>query len=122
MKGHNVSKPTAVESNDMKTAKALIERLQTLHPELHWSLYPLADHDQYAELGAPDTLVSFSSVEQELEAGLVDPYSTVLGQECAPEHYGLSAEAGRLIRNFNQVFVSKYPNCDGPRYQKKTSG
>ncbi len=93
----------------------LVAKLKHMHPELRWETFPLCDYDQYAELGAPDVLVSFSlSVEDDIE-GIVDPYSTLLGDECEPSAWGVSSEAAELMREHNQVFVAKYPNCDGPR-------
>jgi hypothetical protein len=96
-------------------AREVIVLLEQLHPEVRWSLYPLGDYDQYAEIDAPEVLVSFNSDEQGLEEGLVDPYSTMMGEACDPSVWGLSVEAAQLIQAHNKVFMAKYPNCDGPR-------
>jgi hypothetical protein len=93
----------------------LIATLQQMHSEIIWGEYPLGDYDQYAEEGSPDVLVCFSNEDADMENGLVDPYSTLLGERCDPSHWGLSEQAATLIQAYNQVFVSRYPNCDGPR-------
>lgn len=100
------------------TRSNLIAELQQLHPERHWGEYPLGDYDQYAEIGAPDILVCFSNEEGELDEGLVDPYSTMMGEHCDPSHWGLSERAAQLIQAHNKVFVAKYPSCDGPRQRE----
>lgn len=97
---------------------ALIAALQKLHPELQWGEFPLGDYDQYAETDAPDVLVCFGNDEGELDEGLVDPYSTLMGERCEPEHWGLSEHAAQLIQAHNKVFIAKYPNCDGPRHRE----
>lgn len=91
----------------------LIAKLKEMHPELHWGTYPLCDYDQYAELDAPDVLVTFSDDED--GDPIPDPYSTYQGNECDPSLWGVSIEAAELMRAHNKVFVAKYPNCDGPR-------
>lgn len=96
-------------------AQQVIDHLKRLHPELKFSLFPLCDYDQYAEIDAPEVLVSFGSEAQELDEGIVDPYATIHGAACDPSVWGLSTEAARLIQQHNRVFVAKYPNCDGPR-------
>lgn len=96
-------------------AREVVVLLERLHPEVRWSLYPLDDYDQYAEIDAPDVLVSFDSEEQELEEGLVDPYSTMMGEACEPSVWGLSVEAAQLIQAHNKVFMARYPNGNGPR-------
>ena len=99
-----------------RSARELIERLEQMHPEIKWSLYPLGDYDQYAEADAPDFLVSFGSDEQGLDGGLVDPYSTLMGSLCEPSAWGISDEAARLIQAHNRVFMDKYSDYDGPRF------
>jgi hypothetical protein len=96
-------------------AQTLLETLKQMHPKIRWSLYPLGDYDQYAEVDAPDVLVSFGSKAQQMEDGLVDAYSTMMGEACEPKLWGISVEAAQLIQNHNRVFMAKYPNGDGPR-------
>lgn len=91
----------------------LIARLKHLHPEFHWGPFPLCDYDQYAELDAPDVLVTFSDDED--GDAIADAFSTYLGEDCAPSLWGVSLEAAELMRAHNKVFVARYPNCDGPR-------
>lgn len=100
---------------EVVAAKDLIDKLSTIHPEKQWSLYPIGDYCQYAEADAPNVLVSFGSEDQELESGLVDPYSTMMGELCDPAVWGLSDEAAQLMQAFNKVYMAKYPNCDGPK-------
>lgn len=97
-------------------AKAVIAQLERMHPEIKWSIYPLGDYDQYAESDAPDCLVAFGNEDQGLETGLVDPYSDVMEELCSPSDWGMSEEAAQLIQGHNKVFITKYPNCDGPRF------
>lgn len=115
MSNQVVTTPNGNGDADLK-AQQVIAELQRLHPEMGFSLFPLGDYDQYAEIDAPDVLVSFGSADQELDVGLVDPYSTMLGEACEPSLWGLSAEAAQLIQQHNRVFIAKYPNCDGPRH------
>ncbi|WP_312483275.1 hypothetical protein [Pseudomonas sp.] len=96
------------------TSQELIAALQQMHPDICWGEWPLGDYDQYAEADAPDILVTFNSVEEELK-GLADPYSTIYGEHCEPSQWGLSEVAAQLIQAHNKVFVAKYPNCDGPK-------
>jgi hypothetical protein len=96
----------------------LIATLKKLHPELQWGEFPLGDYDQYAEADAPEVLVCFGNGEGELDEGLVDPYSTLMGERCEPSHWGLSEPAAQLIQAHNKVFIAKYPNCDGPRQRE----
>jgi hypothetical protein len=96
----------------------LIAALKKLHPELQWGEFPLGDYDQYAEADAPEVLVCFGNGEGELDEGLVDPYSTLMGERCEPSHWGLSEPAAQLIQAHNKVFIAKYPNCDGPRQRE----
>lgn len=100
---------------EVVSAQELITRLAGMHPEKRWSLYPIGDYCQYAEADAPDVLVSFECSEQELNAGLVDPCSTMIGQLCDPAVWGLSEEAAQLMKAFNKVNIAKYPNGDGPK-------
>lgn len=100
-------------------AFSLIATLEQMHPELRWSPFPMGDYDQYAEADAPDVLVSFSSADQDLDQGLVDPYATVMGELCDPSAWGLSAVAARLVQDHNRVFLAKYPGCNGPRFLLK---
>lgn len=93
----------------------LMETLRKMHPEIRWGEYPLGDYSQYAEVGAPDVLVCFGNDAEQLDEGLVDPYATMLGESCEPAAWGLSEKAAQLIQQHNQVFIAKYPNCDGPR-------
>lgn len=86
-----------------------------MHPDKRWSLYPLTDYSQYAEVGAPDMLVSFGCDEQQLDSGLVDPCSTMTGELCKPAAWGLSEEAARLMKEFNKVNMAKHPLGDSPR-------
>lgn len=92
----------------------LIATLERLHPEFEWGTYPLGDYDQYAELNAPDLLICFSSEDYDLDDGLVDPYATFTGEACSPSEWGISVEAAQMIQAHNKVFITKYPNCDGP--------
>ncbi|TPG88090.1 hypothetical protein EAH72_33740 [Pseudomonas caspiana] len=112
--------PSPVELASTMTAErnALISALQKLHPELQWGEYPLGDYDQYAEIDAPDVLVCFSNEDVELDEGLVDPYSTLMGERCDPSHWGLSEHAAQLIQAHNKIFIAKYPNCDGPLHRE----
>lgn len=111
-----VSSKVATENGvGQSKVREVIAILERLHPEMQWSLYPLDDYEQYAEIDAPDVLVSFGNEEQELEGGLVDPYSTMMGEACEPALWGLSEEAAQIMQAHNRVFVAKYPNCDGPR-------
>lgn len=96
-------------------AQELIVKLTALHPEKRWSLYPIGDYFQYAEADAPDVLVSFGCDDQDLESGLVDPYSTMMGELCEPAAWGISHEAAQLMQTFNKVFMAKYQNGDGPK-------
>jgi hypothetical protein len=50
-----------------------------------------------------------------LVEGCVDPYSTYYGDPCAPSHWSISEEAAQLVQQHNQVFITRYPNNDGPR-------
>lgn len=93
----------------------LIATLRALHPELTWGVYPLGDYDQYAELDAPDLLVCFGNEDYDLDDGLVDPCSTFTGEACSPSRWGISAEAAQMIQDHNKVFISRYPNCNGPK-------
>lgn len=95
--------------------EALIAQLTAMHPEKRWGLYPLTDYCQYAEVDAPDMLVSFGCAEQQLDSGLVDPCSTMTGELCKPAAWGLSEEAARHMKEFNKVNMAKYPLGDGPR-------
>jgi hypothetical protein len=97
------------------TTNELIKALQEMHPLLRWGTYPLGDYDVYAEQDAPDVLVCFGNEDYDLEEGLVDPCSTMTGNSCSPSHWGISVEAGEMIQAHNKVFVSKYPNCNGPK-------
>lgn len=97
-------------------AQQVLDELKRLHPEIKWSLFPLGDYDQYAEIDAPDVLLSFSS--EDLDTGLPDPYSTMTGEACEPSQWGISAEAAQIMQNYNRVFIAKYPNCDGPKHLK----
>lgn len=117
MMSQSSEEPANIEADKAK-AETLAGVLRQMHPELQWSLYPLGDYNQYAEADAPEWLVSFGSDEQELECGLVDPYSNMLGDTaCDPASWGISDAAAKLIQAHNKVFVVRYPNCDGPRYQ-----
>lgn len=107
-------------ANDESNAQALIVTLKQMHPKIRWSLCPLSDYDQYAEADAPEVLVSFGSKAQQMEEGLVDAYSTMLGEACDPTYWGISVEAAQLIQNHNRVFMAKYPNGDGPRQLRIT--
>ncbi len=109
------SSPDDPENLMAATRKALIAALQQLHPELQWGEYPLGDYDQYAEVDAPEILVCFSNEEVQLDEGLVDPYSTMMGERCDPSQWGLSEHAAQLIQAHNRVFMANYPGCDGPR-------
>lgn len=100
-------------------AQALLATLKQMHPKIRWSLYPLGDYDQFAEADAPEVLVSFGNKAQQMDEGLVDAYSTMLGEACEPKVWGISAEAAQLIQNHNRVFMAKYPNADGPRQHVK---
>lgn len=100
--------------SDEEKAGAVIDRLSALQPEVTWTTHPLFDYAQYAEVGAPELLVSFTLIDVE-ETGLVDPYSTLFGKACEPAHWGISPEAAQIVHNFNQVFVAKYIKSDGPR-------
>lgn len=93
----------------------LIASLKNLHPELQWGEYPLGDYEQVAELGAPDTLICFCDQESDLLEGCVDPYSTFFGEPCVPSHWDLSEKAAQAVQQHNQVFITRYPNNDGPR-------
>ncbi|WP_116827197.1 MULTISPECIES: hypothetical protein [Pseudomonas syringae group] len=97
------------------STEELLKTLQEMHPQLKWGTYPLSDYDMYAELDAPEVLVCFGSEDLDLEYGLVDPCSTFTGKRCLPAHWGISGEAAEMIQAHNKVFVSKYPNFDGPR-------
>jgi hypothetical protein len=110
---------TSVGDNAENKAQALLETLKQMHPKIRWSLYPLGDYDQYAEVDAPDVLVSFGSKTQQMDEGLVDAYSTMMGEACEPKVWGISVEAAQLIQNHNRVFMAKYPNADGPRQHIK---
>ncbi|WP_439126154.1 MAG: hypothetical protein ACNJA3_27690 (plasmid) [Pseudomonas rhizophila] len=100
----------------METATAeLLKALQEMHPQLKWGTYPLSDYVMFAELDAPEVLVCFGSEDLDLEYGLVDPCSTFTGKRCSPANWGISGEAAEMIQAHNKVFVSKYPNCDGPK-------
>lgn len=99
-------------------AQQVLDELKRLHPEIKWSLFPLGDYDQYAEIGAPEILVSFSSNEQDLDTGLPDPYSTMMGEACEPSQWGISAAAAQIMQSYNRVYIAKYPNCDGPKHLK----
>ncbi|WP_219096291.1 hypothetical protein [Pseudomonas sp. UMAB-40] len=101
---------------DIDKAQALIDELKLMHPDIKWAVYPLGDYDQYAEIDAPEWLVSYGNEEQDLDDGLVDPYSTMLGEAGEPAAWGISEKAAQLIQAHNKVFMAKYPNCDGPRY------
>lgn len=113
----DVKAEPAVEYTGLIKAQALIAKLEQMHPDIPWSLFPLGDYDQYAEVNAPDVLVSFGSTNEAMEEGVVDPYSTMLGEVCEPSHWGLSVEAAELIQAHNQVSITKYPNCDAPKFQ-----
>jgi len=121
--GLNMSSQTEIETsvgdNAENKAQALLETLKQMHPKIRWSLYPLGDYDQYAEVDAPDVLVSFGSKTQQMDEGLVDAYSTMMGEACEPKVWGISVEAAQLIQNHNRVFMAKYPNADGPRQHIK---
>lgn len=93
----------------------LLARLKLMHPELQWDTYPLGDYDQYAELDAPDVLVSFS--DDDGNEGLADAFSTLMGKACEPSQWGISLEAAELIREHNKVFMAKYESSNGPRYK-----
>lgn len=97
-------------------AQQVLDELKRLHPEIKWTLFPLGDYDQYAEIDAPDVLVSFSSDEQGLDTGMPDPFSTMTGEACLPSQWGITAEAAQIMQNYNRVYIAKYPNCDGPKY------
>lgn len=103
------------QTNEHEAAQDLLDKLSALHPEKTWSLFPIGDYCQFADADAPDVLVSFGCDEQQLDSGLVDPYSTVAGDVCEPAAWGLSVEAAQLMREFNKVNIAKYPNCDGPK-------
>ncbi|MNF99945.1 hypothetical protein D3C85_1492200 [compost metagenome] len=105
---------TTVGDNAETKAQALLETLKQMHPRVRWSLHPLRDYNQYAEVDAPDVLVSFGSKAQEMEEVLVDAYSTMAGEACEPKLWGISVEAAHLIQNHNHVFMAKSPNGDGP--------
>lgn len=111
--------PNAVPAGEVvekAKADALVAVLKEMHPEIQWAAFPLGDYAQYAEADAPEWLVSFGNEDQQLEEGLVDPYSTMLGDAyCEPAAWGISDKAAQLIQAHNKVFVAKYPNCDGPR-------
>ncbi|HDS1721621.1 hypothetical protein NPS53_08925 [Pseudomonas putida] len=102
-------------NHENEAAQHLLNKLSALHPEKQWSLFPIGDYCQFADADAPDVLVSFGCDEQELDSGLVDPFSTMAGDVCKPAAWGLSDEAAQLMRAFNKVSISKYPNCDGPK-------
>lgn len=106
------------DTQEVFDANDLMAKLSSLHPEKQWSLYPIGDYCQYAEADAPDVLVSFECDEQELDSGLVDPYSTMLGGLCEPAAWGLSDEAAKLMKAFNKVNMAKYQNADGPKFVK----
>lgn len=110
-----VDDATGKEDEQLK-AQQVIAELERLHPEIAWSLYPLGDYDQVAELDAPDLLVSFGSEAQQLEEGLVDAFSTITGEACEPSHWGISVDAALILQSHNRVFIAKYRNCDGPKY------
>ncbi|QHF00742.1 hypothetical protein QO021_28655 (plasmid) [Pseudomonas amygdali pv. lachrymans] len=97
------------------STEELLKTLQEMHPQLKWGTYPSCDYDMYAELDAPEVLVCFGSEDLDLEYGLVDPCSTFTGKRCSPSHWGISVEASEMIQAHNKVFVSKYPNCNGPK-------
>lgn len=114
-------KPVAPAQTPEETqAQQVIAQLQLLHPKMKFSVFPLGDYDQYAEIDAPDVLVCFASEVEDLDEGLVDPYSTMLGEACEPSRWGLSVEAAQIIQRHNRVFVARYPNCDGPKHQAKS--
>lgn len=96
-------------------AQELITKLSVLHPEKKWGVFPIGDYSQFADADAPDVLVTFGCDEQDLDGGLPDPFSSMLGDSCDPSAWGLSVEAAKLIRKFNKVDIAKYPNCDGPK-------
>lgn len=98
------------------TRAALIKTLQQLAPGTHWGEYPIGDYDQCAELGAPEILVCFGHEESDIEEGLPDPYVDMFGSPCEPSHWGIPDEAARLVQAYNKVFVSRYPNGDGPKF------
>jgi hypothetical protein len=112
------SSSTSPTADDIEKAKAqaIIDELKQMHPGVKWAVYPLGDYDQCAEIDAPEWLVSFGSEEQEMVEGLVDPYSSMLGEACEPAEWGISDKAAQLIQAHNKVFMAKYPNGDGPRY------
>ncbi|NDP49499.1 MAG: hypothetical protein GZ085_14145 [Sulfuriferula multivorans] len=114
MSNQQFSVQTGNEGVETKTQQ-VISRLANLHPEMLWSTFPLGDYDQYAEIDAPDVLVCFGRDEEELDDGLVDPYSTMLGTACEPSVWGISEEAAKIIQCYNRVFIAQYANCDGPR-------
>jgi hypothetical protein len=102
---------------DETKVQQVIAQLQRLHPEMVFTPFPLGDYDQYAEIDAPDVLVSFEA--EDLGEGLVDPFSTMLGEACEPSRWGLSVEAAQIIQRYNRIFITKYPNCDGPKFKAK---
>lgn len=93
----------------------LLEALRKMHPEIQWGEWPLGDYEQCAELDAPDILVCFGSKKENIEEGLADPYSTMIGDRCEPSHWGISVQAAEMVAAHNRVTVHKYPNNDGPR-------
>ena len=97
-------------------AREVLQLMQKMHPEITWTFFPLGDYDQSAELDAPDVQVSFGSEHEQLDMGLVDPYSDIFGVACEPSHWNLSEEAAQILVAHNRVFLSKYPCFDGPRY------
>ena len=104
-------------------ASQLIERLNILHPEISWSPFELGDYVEYAEIDAPDVLVSFGSEDEQLEFGLVDPYANIFGEACEPAHWGISEEAAQLIQKFNKVFMALWPtrkSIDDPQNVVRT--
>ncbi|CAD0264274.1 conserved hypothetical protein [Pseudomonas veronii] len=98
-----------------KNALVLILKLKVMHPEIEWAPFEIGDYYQYAELGAPDILVSFGSEDEQLECGLVDAYADMFGKACAPSHWGICEEAAQMIQEFNQIFMAKYPCGNAPR-------
>lgn len=104
---------TAMTPEAPNATLELVARLKQINPELCWGTFPLCDYDQYAELDAPDVLITFK-LEEDSE-DIADPYSTMMGEECEPSAWRVSVEAADLMRQHNRVFVAKYPGCDGPR-------
>lgn len=110
---HEVTQTATAEAEEK--ALQVVAQLKLLQPEMYWATFPLCDYDRWAEIDAPEVLVCFGRTADEAEEGYADPYATNEEQPCEPSHWGVSAEAAQIVQAFNRIFVTKYPEGNGPK-------